>query len=270
MKQRLAESRLLTVLALIAVAIGAIDPFMGLLPKVVHLPLVLIGAVVAACGRQLVQGDPTAIFKSKGGRQLLMLLGLNLIVSLLVACGAGRGIYTVAVGLDEGITVKRELAAQNQISPEVELSITRGMLDVDRVFIQVTDTAQCFEVFTNDVKQGLITSVDSTLTTLDRLNEQGVLHIKSENGKRRYTQWMSRLRLSAIGIRTALVLIPARTAPAEGQPTPSLTPKEQRALDELRAWCKRASEQLRRNEDRLKEDLTRLGASDVPAPADSQ
>jgi hypothetical protein len=203
------------------------------------------------------------IFRKYKRFALLALSILSLVV--LIGCGAAKGIYAVATGLDEGITVKRELGAQKLITPEVELSMTRGMLDVDRIFIQVTDRALCFEHFTTDVKTALLTSVDQSLTSIDRLNEQGVLHIKSESSRKRYEQWMSRLRLSAIGIRTALVLIPAND-PVEGQPAPQLTAKQQRELDNLRDWCKRASTLLKQNETRLQEDLVRLGASESSAP----
>jgi hypothetical protein len=264
-----AASQTITVLGLVAAGTGAVAPYLNMLPESWRLPLMLIGAVATACGQHLglpgVSDLPKVEYNGSKYKSFALLLAPVLFLSLFTGCGdeAAKGMYVVATGVDQGITVKRELAREEAISPDVELKVTRTMLDADRVFIQLTDTAQCFESFTSDIKAGVLVSLDASIATIDQLNAQGTLHIKSEKAKKRFEQAVTYLRLSALSVRTALALIPARD-PVAGQPAPTLTAKQQQQLDELRAWCKRASTLLKDNETKLKEDLARLGASDLP------
>ncbi|HEV7377761.1 MAG TPA: hypothetical protein VGN95_23800 [Pyrinomonadaceae bacterium] len=266
-------SQTVTVLGLVAAATGAVAPYLNVLPENWRLPLMLAGAIATACGQHLglpgTSDLPKVEYDGNKYKTFAMLMVPVLCLSLFTGCDQAQGIYAVATGIDEGITVKRELATDKVIEPEAEISITRGLLDVDRVFIQVTDTAQCFEQFTSDIKTGIIKSLDTATVSIDNLNAHGVLHIKSEKAKKRFEQAMTSLRLSAFTVRTTLALIPAKD-PVEGQPAPQLTAKEQRDLDNLRNWCKRASALFKQNEARLKDDLARLGAEDSASQDSNQ
>ncbi len=174
---------------------------------------------------------------------------------LLMACGAAKGLLAVAVGVDETVTVKRELAAQGEMSRESELAFTKSLLDGDRAMIQVTETAECFEAFTADAKTAITTGLDQTIRGLEDLQAQGILRIKSERGRKRFAQVITGARLSASGIRTALEFIPVAEP---GAPPPELNDKQRRDLEAFRATCRRAAEIFRRSEKRLEEDLIRL------------
>jgi hypothetical protein len=194
---------------------------------------------------------------------LAMLMILPTII-LTSACGeqaakrTAQGMVVASVSLDEGITIKRELRAEGELSKEDEHSITQTMLDANSGLLQITDTAECFERYTSDVRGTLINSASDVINSLDNLNRDGVLHIKSKDAQARFRRWLLGARLTANGIRAALEALPAQTAPAEGQPAPQLTRQQQVAVDAVRELCRQASKHLHDNDTKLREDLAQL------------
>lgn len=169
---------------------------------------------------------------------------------------AGRATYGAAVGIGETINIKRDIAAQGELSAEDERVITQGLLDGNTALLQVTDTAECFDEFTTDVKENVLRGLDATVTSLNNLNQSGTLRIKSEKARKRFRERLLYARLTASGVRTTIAILPAKDPSNKSEPV--LSEDERRKLDELRALCKRASEQLHENERRLREDLARL------------
>jgi hypothetical protein len=194
---------------------------------------------------------------------LAMLMILPTII-LTSACGeaaakrTAQSMVVAAVSLDEGIIIKRELRANGELSKEAETTITHTMLDADHGLLQITDTAECFERYTADVRTTLINASGDVINSLDNLNRDGILHIKSAEGQRRFRNWLLGARLTVTGIRAALEAMPAQVPSAEGQPTPQLTRQQQAAIEAIRELCRRASLRLHENETKLLDDLTVL------------
>jgi hypothetical protein len=176
------------------------------------------------------------------------------LLALALACGPAQAVYGASVGLGEAITVKRDIARAGELSAADERQITLGLRDANNALIQVTDTAECFNAYTTDAKKNVLRGLDNAITSLDNLNESGTLHIKSSKAQSRFRDKIRYAKLTATGIRTTLALIPAKDSAADS-PLPE---EQQRKLDELRALCRRASEQLHQNDLMLEDDLARL------------
>ncbi|MBD0370312.1 MAG: hypothetical protein ICV60_05715 [Pyrinomonadaceae bacterium] len=190
---------------------------------------------------------------------LTLIIVLDAMLAMLVACAPAKAIYGASVGIGEAIDVKRDLAQAGELRPDDERRITQALLDSNRALLQVTDTADCFTQFTSDVKENVLRAADNTITSLDNLQKQGALRIKSEKAKKRFDEKILYAKLGVRSFRTALALMPATKPSPSG--ASALTEKQQRQLDELRDLCRKASAQLRLNDSRLVDDLARLNGT---------
>lgn len=264
---------LVRIVGAIAATAFAIAPLVTPLNAKAGAIIAIIAAGAAAFGPALIdkrraRKTGTANRRAGGRSQFgsLLLLFILPLALLSSACGDGvkvakqaaQGMAVSAVALDEGIQLKRDLRMEGQLSREAELEITRTMLDIDRSLIEITDTAKCFGRYTSDVRTNLINASSDVITSLERLNRNGVLHIRSPEGQRRFRAWILGARFTARGLRAALVSIEAQDPPTEGETAPQLTLQQREAIYAVQEICERASRQLHANETQLLNDIALL------------
>ena len=253
--------KFLTLIGALSAVAFAIAPQVTSLNSRVGAIISIVGIALAAFGpglagprgfkRRTSTAHPTRHYRH------IALLGVSLIcLSILAGCGAARAIYGASIGLSEAITIKRDIAQQGQFSAIGERLITQSMLDANSTLMQVSDSASCFTEYTTDVKANVLRGLDDAITSLDNLNRQGALHIRSGAALRRFQTKIFYASLITRSARTTLALIPAKEPSSESQPI--LSKEQQRQLEEMRALCRKASAQLKENESRLLEDLARL------------
>jgi hypothetical protein len=261
--------KIVTIIGALAATAGAIAPLVTALNPKVGAIIGIIGIACAAFGPALLGSKNPALPKQKSFRRNYKSFGLLMLVILplsafTLACSpkwimrAAQGTLIAGTAIDEVIDIKRDFRASGELSREHELSITHGLLDVDRGLLQITDEAECFEHYTSDVRANLIRSSGDVVNILDNLNRDGVLHIKSTQGQERFRKWLTGARVTVKGIQTALELTPAQDPSAEGQPSPKLTDAQRKLLEEVREICKRAGARLRDNETELLKDIALL------------
>ncbi len=122
----------------------------------------------------------------------------------------------LAGGIKLTISTKRQLARERLLDRDEELLLTNLMLDVNRTGKEYNRVLTSVERDTSQNRAALRNALDEVTKSIGRLNDEGVLHIKSEVARQR-------AGLAINGIRAAIAVI-GNTLTSTPLPTPTPAP----------------------------------------------
>lgn len=93
----------------------------------------------------------------------------------------------VAATISIAIDLKRELGQQHLISPSDELALTNALLDVNRAFVILNGHARAYTKLGPEEKVETVALLNDVSRAVQELNSQGVLHIRDEQAKARFS-----------------------------------------------------------------------------------
>lgn len=177
-------SRIVTILGVIVALTGSIAPLVSPLNPTIGIVLAIAGVAAASVGRELV--NPEALknfFSSNKSKFPVAIIGLV----LLSGCGdVGKKIVKYS---DKGTSHVERLRDEQVIGSDDADRILPLIRDVRAVGVEYDSIEQAIKAAkTEDVKQNLKAQLrlvgPKVVTSLRRLEEEGVLRIKNEQARR--------------------------------------------------------------------------------------
>lgn len=117
---------------------------------------------------------------------------------------AARATDDLARGINILLDLDAALIQQNIISRDDALTITNGILNVNRLAKVFNDKARTYKSLDADAKSALLKITDDILAALGTLNAQGVLKIKNSNSQAQFQAGYAVLTAAVATLRTLL------------------------------------------------------------------
>jgi hypothetical protein len=123
----------------------------------------------------------------------------------------------LAGGIKLAISTKRQLAQEKIITRDEELTLTNILRDVNSAGQEYNNVLAGVQADTPETRRDILKALDKVVASVDRLNNEGVLHIKNEGARQRVA-----LGINAVRAAIAMIRATVRNAPTP-TPTPTTT-----------------------------------------------
>ncbi|MBI3654102.1 MAG: hypothetical protein HY231_23980 [Acidobacteria bacterium] len=111
----------------------------------------------------------------------------------------------MARGISVALDLDAALIEQKLLSSGEALTVTSALLDLNRLVRQFNDTAQTYKSFDISARTALGKILADITTTLDKLNNQGVLKIKNPDAQLKFRSALA-VMSSAVNVLAALLI----------------------------------------------------------------
>lgn len=127
----------------------------------------------------------------------------------------------LAGGIKLTISTKRQLAQERLLGMDEERNLTNLMLDVNRSGREYNRVLTSIEADTSQNRAKLKNALDEVVKSVNRLNDEGVLHIKNEGARQRAGLIINSIRASIATIKHTLTTTPLPSPSPTASPSPA-------------------------------------------------
>jgi hypothetical protein len=124
----------------------------------------------------------------------------------------------LAGGIKLTISTKRALAKEGVITHDEELTMTNLLVEVNSAGSEYNRVLTSVTSDTSGNRTKLLNALDGVAKSVDRLDAEGVTHIKNEAARQRAGLTVTALRTAIAGIRLTLTTAPSPAPPANNIP----------------------------------------------------